>query len=58
MCKCGHHKIVPICIILIGLAFLAGELGVLAPDVVAASWPILLVVIGGIKLFGPGCKCC
>ena len=56
VCQCGHHKVVPLCIILIGLVFLLGEMGVLTAGFVAVSWPILLVIIGGAKLMK--CKCC
>jgi hypothetical protein len=55
-CKCPHHKVVPILVILIGLDFLAGAVGVLSWTFVDITWPIL-VIIGGIVKLG-GCKCC
>jgi hypothetical protein len=55
-CKCGHHKTVPICIILIGLAFLLGRLNILTSEAVAMIWPVLIIVIGVTKLMK--CKCC
>ncbi len=57
-CSCPHHKMVPIFIILIGLVFLLGALGVLNDTFVAYAWPILIIVIGLQKLFGNACKCC
>ena len=55
-CACGHHKIVPVCLILIGLAFLLLQLNILTASAVAIIWPILLIVIGVKKLMK--CKCC
>jgi len=59
VCKCPHHNVVPIMIILIGLTFLLGALNiVLTPWAVSVIWPILLIIIGGIKLGSKKCKCC
>ncbi len=58
MCKCPHHKIVPSCIALIGLAFLLLQWNILSASTVDIIWPVLLIVIGLTKLFGKGCKCC
>ena len=55
-CKCTHHKLVPLCIALIGLAFLLLQLNVLAEATVGVVWPILLIVIGITKM--AKCKCC
>ena len=57
MCGCPHHKVVPLCITLIGLAFLAGQMNWIAWSTANAVWPILLIIIGLTKLMGPGCKC-
>lgn len=57
-CPCPHHKVKPVCILLIGLAFLFAKLGWLPMETVSWIWPILLVVIGGTKLFSGKCKCC
>ena len=54
-CKCSHHKIVPVCIALIGLAVLLMKLDVYATTM-GIVWPILLVVIGGTKMVE--CDCC
>jgi hypothetical protein len=56
-CRCGHHKLVPILIALIGLAFLLQALGVLSASFVGLAWPVGLILIGGAKLKGGGCRC-
>ena len=55
ICKCAHHKVVPVCIALIGLAVLLMKLDVYA-SVMGLVWPALLVVIGGAKMVE--CNCC
>ena len=57
-CKCFHHMIVPMCIILIGLAFLLQSLDLVSAMFVNYSWPVLLIVIGLMKMLGSGCACC
>jgi hypothetical protein len=57
-CNCTHHKVVPVCIALIGLVILLGGINVLTAGFVNIVWPVLLIVIGGAKLMGSGCKCC
>lgn len=57
-CKCPHHKVVPIVIVLIGLAFLLEAYNVLTAGFVAIAWPVLVIIAGVTKLFGAGCKCC
>lgn len=58
VCKCHHHKIVPLVIVLIGLAFLLQALGILDMMTVAIAWPVLLIVAGLAKLSGRKCGCC
>ncbi len=58
VCKCHHHKIVPLMIVLIGLAFLLQALGIMEPMTVALAWPVLLIVAGLAKLSGRKCACC
>ncbi len=58
ICKCSHHKVVPVCIALIGLVFLLGQLNVLSAGFVNLSWPVLLLAVGLTKMFSPKCKCC
>ena len=57
-CKCMHHSVVPILITLLGLDFLLGNWGTLTPAFVAGSWPILLTLIGVMKLTSRKCTCC
>jgi energy-converting hydrogenase Eha subunit C len=56
-CKCPHHKVVPLAIILIGLAFLLQALNYLSVGAVAIIWPILIIIIGLMKLTRGMCKC-
>lgn len=58
MCSCGHHKVLPIGVVLFGALFLLGALEVLSAATVAVIWPILVIVAGGTMLFGKNCKCC
>jgi hypothetical protein len=58
MCKCPHHKMVPLMIALIGLSFLLGELGVLSIHAVNIIWPILVIIGAFTKMGGNNCKCC
>ena len=56
VCKCKHHKLVPLCIALIGLVLLLGQLNILTAGAVGIIWPVLLIVIGVVKMVK--CKCC
>ena len=47
-----HHKIVPLMIVLIGLAFLLRGLDIVDNDIIAIVWPILLIIAGVSKLAG------
>lgn len=58
VCKCNHHNVVPVAIILIGIAFLLETFNVLTPWAVSVIWPILLIIIGGMKMMSRKCKCC
>ena len=57
-CPCPHHKIAPLAIVLIGLSFLLQAMGYMSAASVATVWPILLIVIGLMKMMGGACKCC
>ncbi len=57
-CSCAHHKIVPLMIILIGLAFLLQAFGVVSGMIVSFVWPALLIIAGVGKLKGRDCPCC
>lgn len=58
MCKCPHHKMVPLFIALIGLVFLLQALGTISASFAEIAWPILLILIGLQKMFGGMCSCC
>ncbi len=57
-CKCPHHKMIPILIIVLGVLFLLGNLGKVSDQVVNIGWPILVLVAGLTKLSAGKCKCC
>lgn len=57
-CSCPHHTIIPILVILFGLAFLLQALGVVSEYFTGVAWPILVILAGLQKLFGSRCKCC
>ncbi|KND49228.1 MAG: hypothetical protein AB203_02420 [Parcubacteria bacterium C7867-008] len=56
-CRCPHHLVQPILIILFGGAFLAGNTGYLTADIIRIVWPSLIILTGVAKLFGGSCKC-
>jgi hypothetical protein len=56
VCKCPHHSAMPWLIILIGGDFLLAALGVLTWSFTNITWPILLIIIGIVKLVH--CNCC
>lgn len=60
MCKCPHHKVVPILVILLGITFLLGNWGTIEWSTVNTIWPILVIIGGATKLSGKMgmCKCC
>lgn len=57
-CSCMHHKMVPLFIALIGLNFILVNMGIYDEMMSAYIWPVLLTLIGLMKLMGGGCKCC
>jgi len=57
MCRCPHHKVVPLAITLIGLVSLLGATGTVSEQTVSITWPILLIIIGLMKLCKGMCKC-
>jgi hypothetical protein len=58
MCKCPHHKVIPVLIVLFGLTFLLGALGVISGNTVSIIWPSLIILGGLMKLTKGMCKCC
>lgn len=57
-CKCPHHMMVPLFITLIGVTFLLQMGGVVDATFVAWAWPVLLTLIGLMKLTKGMCGCC
>ena len=57
-CGCVCHRVLPIIVILIGLAYLLGELGVLTLHMVKIICPALIIVAGLKLVMGKVCKCC
>ena len=59
-CKCPHHKVTPILVMLFGLTFLLGTLGTLSWDTVNIIWPVLVILAGAMTLGDKSgmCKCC
>lgn len=57
-CKCPHHKVLPAIIVLIGLDFLLGTVGVFTWGFVDISWPVLVIIAGLMKMNQGSCKCC
>lgn len=57
-CRCVHHNMVPLMVFLIGLLFILGNFGYMSSELVSKIWPILLALIGILKMCGGWCKCC
>jgi Domain of unknown function (DUF5668) len=57
-CPCTHHQIIPLLIIVLGLLFLLANLQLVNYEIVTVLWPILLIVIGMVKIGDHKCKCC
>jgi len=58
LCKCGHHKFVPILIILFGADFLLAAFGYISMEVRNMVWPVLIILAGFMKMGEGKCKCC
>ncbi|MEO6536086.1 MAG: DUF5668 domain-containing protein [Candidatus Paceibacterota bacterium] len=56
-CRCGHHKIAPVLVILFGLLFLLEYFGTITASFTAMAWPILVIILGLVKLKSGSCKC-
>lgn len=58
-CGCCHHKVIPILVILLGLEFLAYNLGWgISEGFLSLSWPVLVIAAGIMMLTKRMCKCC
>ncbi len=58
MCKCPHHKTMPLLVVLFGLVFLLQALDVLGSGIVMIVWPIIVMLAGLMKLMESKCTCC
>lgn len=57
-CACPHHSVVPVFIALLGLVLLGHAVGLITDGFNAVVWPAIILVIGLVKMFSRGCKCC
>lgn len=57
-CKCPHHYLAGVWVLLIGLDVLLGHLGVLSAHVVGIIWPVCLMLLGLHGIVRRSCKCC
>ncbi len=60
VCKCPHHKVMPVLVVLFGLTFLLEGWGVVSSSFAMTAWPVL-VILAGLMKFGEKsgmCKCC
>ena len=57
-CKCAHHAVVPGLVVIIGLDVLLANLGILSAEITGIIWPVALILIGFMKMFGKKCNCC
>lgn len=58
VCKCPHHSVMPILIVLFALVFLLGNLGVFSMGFVNIAWPIIVGAGGIMKMMSRKCTCC
>ena len=60
VCKCPHHSVVPVLVVLFGLTFLLGAWGILTSDAVDVLWPVIVIAAGLMKWAEKSrmCKCC
>ena len=58
MCKCPHHKVMSVLVVLFGLTFLLGAWGTISSDAVNVICPILIIIAGLFKMTKGMCKCC
>ena len=58
ICKCPHHSMIPLLVVVFGLVFLLGQLNIFTPVAVNIMWPIVVIIAGLTKLMGKKCQCC
>lgn len=57
-CGCPCHMMMGIFVVLLGLTFLLGNVGVLTQYLVGILWPSIVILAGLKKMFAGKCKCC
>lgn len=57
-CKCPHHKMMPLLVVLFGVLFLLHNWGMFSDGFVAIAWPSIVILAGLKKMFSGMCKCC
>lgn len=57
-CKCAHHFMVPLLIVIVAVIVFLGNVSVLSASLTGILWPIALALIGLMKMCDKGCKCC
>lgn len=57
-CRCAHHKVCAILVVLFGLLFLAKAGGYVSVETVNWVWPLLVIACGANRLGAGKCKCC
>ncbi len=58
VCKCTHHRTVPILVMLIGVAFLLNAVGIMDSYTLSIMWPILVIIASITKVCEHKCACC
>ncbi|MEK9175382.1 MAG: hypothetical protein AAB795_02190 [Patescibacteria group bacterium] len=56
-CKCHHHKVAPLLLVVLGIVFLLGSIGQISLQVIATSFSIIVIFVGLVKFVGGMCKC-
>lgn len=56
-CKCGHHKLVPLLFVILGIVLLLGSLGRISLQVIGISLSVIVILAGLAKFFGGMCTC-
>jgi len=59
VCRCPHHKLIPMVIFIIGLLFFLNAVNlVITTSVLNMLWPVALMIGGLTKMMSSRCKCC
>ena len=59
VCKCPHHKTMPVLIVIFALLFLLHALGWFITDhILAVTWPIVVGLAGIFRMSERKCTCC